>query len=183
MFCVDTEAYIEFKYINHFIRGFFSLSIALIIYSQWTRKIALMILVAIIYFPLNNLHEHILAGGYSIVYFIYPLMFDAFSDLSGPWLFFYDYEILLMLMGTGTALISYALIRKFNNNNPRIVVPIFALFIIAFSGIILHIFEETSQMISITISSGIMFGLAVLFGLRFFVDGISCNKSFNSIED
>ncbi len=183
MFCMHTEAYIEFKHINHFIRGFFSLSIALIIYSQWTRKIALMILVAIIYFPLNEvLYILIRSGEYNKVYFIYPLIFDAFSDSSIIW-FYYDYELFLMLMGASTALISYVLIRKFSNDTPRIIVPIFALFIIMFTEIFLHIFEQTSQMITISLSSGILFGLAVLFGLRFLLNGRSCNKSLNSTEN
>lgn len=137
-----------------------------------------MILVVIIYFPLNDvLYILIRSGEYSILYLIYPLIFDAFSDSSIIW-FYYDYELFLMLMGASTALISYALIRKFSNNNLRIKVPIFALFVISFSGIFLHIFEQTSQMISITTSSGIIFGLAVLFALRFLLNGAPSNKSF-----
>jgi uncharacterized membrane protein YagU involved in acid resistance len=82
-----------------------------------------------------------------------------------------------MLMGVSTALISYALIRKFSNNNPRIVVPAFALFIIVFSGIYMYISKQHFQ--EITIYSGILYGLAVMFGLRFFVNGMPCEKLFN----
>jgi hypothetical protein len=71
-----------------------------------------------------------------------------------------------MLIGTNTALIGYVLIHKFSNNNPRIVVPLFALFIIGFSGVYMYIFEQTFPML--TVYTCTLFTAGVLVGLRFF---------------
>jgi hypothetical protein len=180
MLCVETEEYLQFIRINHYLRGFFSLSVALIIYAQWTRIVAVIVVVAIIYSPLNDLNEYILAGEYHAVYLVFPLIFNAFSEPSITWGFYNNYEMFLMLIGTATALISYALIHKFSNNNLRIVIPVFALFIIGFSGIYIYIFEQPFQMI--TTSTGILFTLGVMIGLRYFIIGTP-NKSFNSTQN
>lgn len=165
MYCVETEDNLQFIRINHFMRGFLSLSVALVIYAQWTRIIAVIFIIAIIYFPHNDLLENIMTGEYHSMYLIFPFLFNAYSEPSVTWEFYYNYGMFLMLIGASTALISYALIHKFSNKNPRIVVPVFTLFIIGFSGIYICIFELTFR--AITIQTSILFTLGVLIGLRF----------------
>jgi hypothetical protein len=118
MFCVETEEYLQFIRINHFMRGFFSLSVALIIYAQWARIIAVMVIVAILYSPLNDLYVYILTGEYHGVYLIFPFIFNVFSEPSNTWWFYSNDKMFQMLTGTTTALISYALVHKYSNNNP-----------------------------------------------------------------
>jgi len=176
MFCEQTEEYSQFRQVNHFLRGFFSLSVALIIYAQWKRIIAIMSIVAVIYFPINDLHEYIQTGEYHSVYLFLPLIVKAVSEPWVLWMFYSSYEMLLMLIGAMIALINYGLIHKVSHYNPRIVVPVFALFFIGFSAVFMIIFKQSFGMI--TIHNGIIFGLAVLFGLRFFITEVP-KKSMN----
>jgi hypothetical protein len=161
-------------------RGFFSLSVALIIYAQWARIIAVMVIVAILYSPLNDLYVYILTGEYHGVYLIFPFIFNVFSEPSNTWWFYSNDKMFQMLTGTTTALISYALVHKYSNNNPRIVVPLFALFIVGFSGIYIYIYEQSFRMI--TTSTGILFSLGVILGLRYFANETH-NKSLNSTQN
>ncbi len=172
MFSLQTEEYRQFTRTNHFISGVFALSVFLVIYAQWTRIIAIMLVVAIIYSPLNDLHEPMLTGEYSKIYLILPPVLGMFSDSMILWIYG-NYEMLLMLMGGITALVSYALIHYFNNGNPRIVIPVFTLFVFGYSSLYIFIVEQ--EFLMLTIHNSILFALAVMFGFRFWINKASYN--------
>jgi hypothetical protein len=170
---MPTEEDMQFEETNDFLRGFFSFSVAFIIYGQWTRIIAFLVIIGIINFPLGMIYFGVRLGKFNIFHMILPPVVGALVE---PEILYYyhSYDMLLMLFGASTALISYALIHHASNNNPRIVIPVFIIFFLYFSSVYIYTFEKTFRLP--TLYTSVLFVLAVIFGLRFWFEGNTYNE-------
>ena len=142
---------------NEFLKGLFALSLALIVYAQWTKTVVIIVFLAIFLLPLNTVMEAARSG--------MPTT-DIF-ELSSIWWLYGTTEILWNLIGFLIAVISYILIQRLFRQNEKKVVPAyaFAVLIIGFSICVV----DGLYIRSLNIPNLSLYAIACVFGLRFWI--------------